>query len=53
MSLGCFSKEPEKFQNRILNIQRVRFKKFKKMIHKHYLKLTHKHNSKIDPQTLL
>ena len=30
MSFGCSSNQPEKIQNRILNTQRVRFKKFKK-----------------------
>ena len=45
MSFGCSSRELEKFQNRILNTQRVRFKKFKKNIHKRYLKS--------DSQTLL
>ena len=33
MSFGCSSKEPEKFENRILNTQRVTFKTFKKIIH--------------------
>ena len=45
MSFGWSSKELEKFQNRIINTQNIRFKKFKKWSTKHY--------SKIGPQTLL
>ena len=45
MSFGCFSKEGEKFQNRILNTQSVRFKEFKQIIHSCY--------SKSDPQMLI
>ena len=45
MSFGCSSKGLGKFQNRIPNTRSVRFKKYKKMIHKRY--------SKSDPQLLL
>ena len=53
MPFDCSSKELKKFQNEIINTQRVRFQKFKKWSTDISQKLVHNCFFKIDPKTLL